>query len=671
MSLLDELHRRNVTRVAVGYAVSAWLIIQVAETIFPLFGFDETPARFIVILLAIGFIPALIIAWVYELTPEGLKKDREVDHDGAPAQRATQKTDRLIMLVLALAVTYFAVDKFLLSPDAMTTFAGDKSIAVLPFVNRSESADDAYFTDGMHDEILTRLAKISDLKVISRTSVMQFRDTDMTVPEIADELSVTTVLEGGVQRVGNQVRINVQLIDANNDVHLWSEIFDREMTNENLFAIQSDIAKSIANALHAELSPATLAEIESVPTQNAEAYDLYLRAVAERAEFQDIIETFTTIKPWLERAVALDPDFLDAQVFLAETYGRLLWSGADPDRVYRSRALELVTDIRRRWPDRVESRLALGHYYYTVERDYERALQEFDAVADALPNDMRALRARSGALKRLERYDEALEVVKQWIAIDPESSFAAAEEMLILRLSGRIEETLATIRRGREKFPDNADFENFDVYYTFILTGDAAPYLAYGERKRQNGTWGDMSNVYAFLRLGQGDIESALQHCDARSAGEYGPNHVFVDTDRALILRAAGRDEEAQVAADRALAYADGWVNEDRAIPSDEPRRWYRAAAYVAAIAGDVDKATAYRQLAESSPPNEYIHERQNDELAAVTDALLGDAEAGWSRLQPQLGPQNLTPARMAEDAYFRLFFEDVPDYQEFVAMAE
>ncbi|MEM7432148.1 MAG: hypothetical protein AAF351_09420 [Pseudomonadota bacterium] len=669
MSFIDELHRRNVTRVAVAYAVTAWLLIQIAETIFPLFGFDDTPARIVVIVLAIGFIPAIILAWIYQLTPDGLKKDSAVANDHA-ARSSTKTTDRIIMAVLALAVTFLAIDKFVLSPTANSAYGGDQSIAVLPFINRSELNSDAYFSDGIHDEILTRLARITDVRVISRRSVMRFRDSELTIPEIGAELSVGAILEGSVQRSGDSVSINVRLIDADNDEHLWAEIFDRELTADNLFAIQSEISIAIANQLRVELSPETLAYINSVPTENADAYDLYLQALAEQEAFSDIDEKFLKIKPILEQAISLDPDFLDAQVLLAETYGRLLWAGVDPDRVYEAKALELVTDIRRRWPDNVESRIALGHYYYTVERDYEKALREFDAVASALPNDVRLAHAQTGSLKRLGRFAEAMTHAERWVSLEPESSNAAAERMLVLRLSGHAEEALAAVEVGLQKFPDDEGWRYFDAYYRFMLLGDVEYYIQYGLDGREDGSWANQTTFLSFALFGKGDIESTLAHLADRSAGEYNWSHLFTDVDRALILRELDRPEEAQIAANRALNFAADWFSSDRPFPDNSRRQWYRIGAYAAAVAGDIAKVNEYRKLAAAEAPDEFMVERSSDVLEAITDALLGDAAAGWDRLSQHLGPHYLSSPLMATNSYYRLFFADLPAYQSFITSA-
>ena len=270
MSLFNELKRRNVFRVGVAYLVGAWLLIQVSDIVIDNIGAPPIVLQIIFLALGIGFFVSLFFAWAFELTPEGVKRERDVDRSQSITPQTGKKLNNTILLMMALAIAYLLFDKFSeKGPDTFSqettnqiTQVGDKkmypapfqepainrqSIAVLPFDNRSRNVDDEYFTEGIHDDLLTNLAHIGSLKVISRTSVNQYKGTEKTIPQIAEELGVATVMEGAVQRSGNTVRINVQLIDAKTDEHLWAEIFDRELTAENLFAIQSDISQKIAN----------------------------------------------------------------------------------------------------------------------------------------------------------------------------------------------------------------------------------------------------------------------------------------------------------------------------------------------------------------------------------------------------------------------------------------
>ena len=274
MTLFAELKRRNVFRVGAAYVVAAWLLIQVAETIFPLFGYGDTPARIVVLVLAVGFIPALIFAWAFELTPEGLKKESEVDRSQSITPHTAKKLDRVIMVVLALALGYFAFDKFVLDPqresakdeqvagqveearqagrtEALVESYGDKSIAVLPFVNMSSDAEQEYLSDGISEELLNLLAKIPELRVISRSSAFSFKGKDIAIPEIARQLNVAHILEGSVRKSGNTLRITAQLIEARSDTHLWSETWDRPLddTTNVRFRLNDSAARGLLGAL--------------------------------------------------------------------------------------------------------------------------------------------------------------------------------------------------------------------------------------------------------------------------------------------------------------------------------------------------------------------------------------------------------------------------------------
>ena len=295
MSFLDELKRRNVFRVGIAYAVSAWVLLQMLDVIGEILELPAWGGKVILVILATGFFVTLFAAWAFELTPEGIKRESEVDRSQSITSQTGRKLNVLIFALMALAITYLLVDKFVLVPRlAEQELAATKalvlpaestvvqsidrlSIAVLPFENRSAREQDQFFTDGIHDDLLTSIARIGSMKVISRTSVMEYRGTTKKIPEIAAELGVANILEGGIQRSGEQVRINVQLIDAQTDEHLWAETFDRKLTAENLFAIQSEISTRIAEALQATLSPAEEQRLRQMPTANLDAYDAYLR----------------------------------------------------------------------------------------------------------------------------------------------------------------------------------------------------------------------------------------------------------------------------------------------------------------------------------------------------------------------------------------------------------
>ncbi len=298
MSFFSELKRRNVFKVAVAYIIVAWILLQVSDTLVPALRLPEWFHSGVAFLLILGFPIALIFAWAFELTPEGIKLEKNVVRSESTTHLTSRKLGFGIIGLMAVAILYLVWDNYVLD-EAPSNTAGkvadesmaatveiDKSIAVIPFINRSAEASDAYFVDGIHDEILTHLAKLSGIhKVISRTSVERYRGTTKSIPEIAQKLGVTHILEGGVQRAGDRVRINVQLIDAKTDKHLWAGTYDRQLTAANIFAIQSEIATFIAEALRATLSPEEQIRLDSVPTKSLaalEAYFLGKQRVAKR-----------------------------------------------------------------------------------------------------------------------------------------------------------------------------------------------------------------------------------------------------------------------------------------------------------------------------------------------------------------------------------------------------
>ena len=316
-SFVSELKRRNVLRVAAAYAVVAWIIIEAGSVLLPTFGAPESVFQIYVIIVVIGFLVSLVFAWVFELTPEGVKLEKNVDRSASITQRTGRKLDFVIIGLLVIALGVSLTLNVTGMRDADVTAVDRLSIAVLPFTSRSTDPENQLFADGIHDDLLTRLANIAALKVISRTSVMEYRDSAKNLREIAEELGVGTVLEGAVQRVGDNVRINAQLIDALTDEHIWAKTYDRQLSAVNLFAIQSEISGEITRALKATLTNEEQSRLVNIPTDSLAAYNLY--AQGRDNLYKRRLETLLRAREQFEAAIALDPDYAEAYASLAES----------------------------------------------------------------------------------------------------------------------------------------------------------------------------------------------------------------------------------------------------------------------------------------------------------------------------------------------------------------
>jgi len=446
MSVFTELKRRNVLRMAAAYLAGAWLLTEVSETLFSIYGLPDSAARIVVTLLIIGFPVTLILSWVYQWTPEGLRLDTGIEPAGAAPPAGTRRLDRAIMVLLALALGYFAFDKFVLEParvaniveetaeqarsGALVESYGDRSIAVLPFVNMSADPEQEYFSDGISEELLNLLAQIPDLRVISRSSSFTFKGKDIAIPEVAKRLNVAHVLEGSVRKSGNRVRITAQLIDARADTHLWSQTYDR--TLDDIFAVQDEIAAAISAALKMELaldaggaSPPT-----AVQAANSAAYDAYLRGrelINQRGR-----ENTKSAARHLERALRLDENFAPAHAQLA--IAMILYPGYTQEErqtaiAHLDRALELEPDLAEAHAGRAMLAIHDG--------DFESAVEQARKALDVNPNYIDAMRWLSMALFNLGHEEEAEALDEQVLVIDP------------LSVVGRVSYAMQLVSKGR------------------------------------------------------------------------------------------------------------------------------------------------------------------------------------------------------------------------------
>ena len=470
MSFWGEIRRRNVHRVAIAYVAAAWLLIQVAETLFPVFGLSDNAIRAVVIVLAIGFVPAIFLSWAFEWTPEGFRRDSEVT---VPAPAAhTRRFDAAVIATLALAVVFFAVDKFVLDPsrdaaereaarqegraDALVESFGDKSIVVLPFVNISSDAEQEYLGDGLAEELLNLLARVEGLRVISRTSAFSFKGKEITSTEIAQRLDVSYVLEGSVRKSGNMLRITAQLIDARADTHVWSDTYDH--ANQNIFDIQDSVADKVVGHLKTELLP----DPPKAERHDPVAYALYLRA--HQAETED------EKRELLEQALEIEPDFLDAMFELADSHKKsshAAWFAKDFEAAawHDESSRSLFDQVLAQDPGHPAANASLAWAAF-LKPDLTQAAMYAERALESEPTHFGALTTAGEVMTRLWRPEQAIPILRYARERDPLSSYhfenlggayldagqyAAAEEALRvyqLRLHGK---TLALHDLDRQK----------------------------------------------------------------------------------------------------------------------------------------------------------------------------------------------------------------------------
>ncbi len=514
----EELRRRNVLRVAFAYVAGSWLVIQVVETLFPVFGLGDAAIRNFVVVLAIGFVPALIFAWVFELTPEGIKLERDVDRSRSIAPRTGKKLDRIIIVALALAVALFAVDKFVLDPvrdatqveaarergrsEAWVESFGTRSIAVLPFADMSANRDQAYFSDGIAEELLNLLARIPELRVAARTSAFAFRDSDATISEIGKTLNVANVLEGSVRKSGNEIRVTAQLIDAATDRHLWSETYDR--TLDNILSVQDDIAASVVDKLKLTL----LGGVPTTVKVDTRAYEEYLKGSYFNARVNR--ENLAKARDALQRSVKIDPNYAPAWAALGVTYRneaqfgyRDLHEGTAQARRALNRALALD-------PDRGHTWARLGVINISYDWDFGAAATSIDRAMTLDPGSISVVNAAARLAAITADYDRAVSLYEKSLVLEPLSLSTRMNLGWVLLYAGRLDEARAVLDE--------------------LIELDASYPLAHCLRGQS--------------LLLAGEPDAALKAMEQESATEWR------DYGRVLALQSSGRKEEAKAALD-------------------------------------------------------------------------------------------------------------------------
>jgi TolB-like protein len=458
-NLFAELKRRNVIRAAILYLGAVWALAQGISQLGPSLGAPEWATRWFLVAAGIGFPFWVAFSWFYEFTPEGLKRESEIDPAKSVMYHTGRKLDFAIIGVLAVAVVLLLTDRFVLRQGVNETAAvpvPEKSIAVLPFENRSEDKANAYFADGIQDEILTRLSKIADLKVISRTSTQHYKSQPENLSAVARELGVAHIMEGSVQRNGDAVRVNVQLIKAANDSHLWAETFDRKLSD--IFSVETEVAKAIADQLRAHLTGREEQEITAKPTDNPEAYDAYLRGLAYSLKAQNSPANSLGAQKHLREAVRLDPKFALAWALLSYVdsvgYIGITLQATESLREEARQGAETALTLQ---PNLGEGLLAKGFYYYAYLKDYPSAVHYFEQARPLLPNSSRIPESLAYVARRGGQWEQSESFFNQAERLDPRNVNLLSQYALSYTLLRRFPEALRKLDQVLNITPDDVD----------------------------------------------------------------------------------------------------------------------------------------------------------------------------------------------------------------------
>jgi TolB-like protein/tetratricopeptide (TPR) repeat protein len=482
VSFFAELRRRNVFRVAAAYVVVGWLLTEVLTTLLPAFGAPDWMSRAVMLIFALGFLPTIVLSWVYEITPQGIRKDHEVDRESADRAPRSFKLELLVIGTVIVGVILISVVGS--RTDIATTATNapvvdDASVAVLPFVNLSGSNDNQYFSDGLTETLLHMLTQYADLKVAARTSSFAFRDSNLTIKEIARALEVAHVLEGSVQRSGDRVRITAQLIRASDGFHVWSSNFDR--TVEDIFAIQDEIAAEVGSALSLSLlGDTTDARVAATSTQSADAYDIYLQALESRSTFS--YEGLRAAESLLKGALAIDPDFLEAKVELAAVYWHQIETGLKDQQTAASEIIALVDQVLAVRPEDVNAR-AIRQFASVAAngnapglRDMAAAIEELESIVDENPDAIMPHLILTRLYQAVQQPRKAISLLQEELDRDPYNARILYELGSLFLADDRFEEAEAALRKSLEIEPAQPN-----VYANLgnlrLEDGDAVGYL--------------------------------------------------------------------------------------------------------------------------------------------------------------------------------------------------
>lgn len=606
-SLVSELKRRNVLRVAATYAVVAWIIIEAGSVLLPTFGASESTFQIYVIIVVIGFLVSLVLAWIFEFTPDGVKLEKNVDRSDSITPKTGRRLDYVLfgLLVIALGISVTLNVTGMRDAHLAPLPGVDRSsIAVLPFASRSTDPQNQLFVDGIHDDLLTRLANVSALKVISRTSVMEYRDTTKNLRQVADELGVGTVLEGAVQRDGDTVRITAQLIDASTDDHIWADSYDRKLSAANLFAIQSEISAEITRALKATLSNEEQLRLTNIPTDSLPAYNLYSQGRDNL--YKRRLDPLLKAREQFEAAIELDPNYADAYAGLADSVLLLQTNhqALTVDEAFSVAAASLDKALSLN-PDLAEAHASLGllrHQMWQENRSgpgLEAAAESFISALELNPNNATTYMWFATVRRSQQRSEEAIDLFHESLRVDPLGKIPYANLPALYASRGQNEQALDLYVKAVEIHPDwPTAYQNLGLQLNGLGRMDEA--VAWGMKGRDltDDVVAGMPLLLAYLEFGEyekiRDIYFNVTH-------EHPMYEIGLSIEKALHLDFEGAVE----------------ILENAIEGVDKPRQMQLGLLTAfTAFAGDFEKARMYAEL-------------QNPEFAADADLEVNSFNVG------------------------------------------
>ena len=644
---LEEVKRRKVYRVAAAYVIAAGGIIQLASATFPAWELPPSSLQLVILLLLVGFPIALILAWAFDITAQGIRATPDV---AAPKTRRR----RNVIMLIATGVVISAATGFFLLPR-VAAHKVDKSIAVLPFENLSDEKENGYFADGVQDDVLTNLSKIGDLRVISRTSVMQYRGRPSNVRDIGKALGVSNILEGSVRRSGNKVRLNVQLIDANTDEHIWAKDYDRDVTD--VLAIQSNLAREIANALQdalqAKLSPAEKSQMTRKPTENGEAYVAFVQAQNLSCFYEDRAKLKQSEQLY-QRAIDLDPNFALALARYSQLESWMVHDG-DRSSERRNKARSLAERALQLQPDLPEARMALGSSYYYGDNDYDAALREFEIAQRGLPNESEVYLAIGAIQRRQGKWAESTANLEKAASLNPKDTWPLQNLTFNYAMQRDFAAASKTIDRALELNPNGIGLWEIKVKLGIAEKGDLSVYrqalekmksLPVSSEERLKIVSGQAElllferQYQQVLQLAESVTDESLAALPGASAGKY----------YAIGIAQNGLGDD--TAAHTAFIKAKDILLEQLKEKQDDPNLHIQLAKVLARL-GEKDAATAEAQRATDLRPESkdaFDGPRVTEDVAQVY-AFIGDNTRAVELLDGLLSrPTGVTLQRLKAD---------------------